>query len=313
MTGKTVVVTGGTRGIGKEIARGLAQLDARLVLLGRNPERGSAVAAELREEAGGDVSFMPVDLSSVADVRRVGEELTSRFDRLDVLVNNAAVVRGERRTTIDGNEETVAVGHLAPFLLTELLLPTLRHSAPSRIVNVSSGVVRRAELDLTDIQSEREYTPLDAYARAKLLNLVWTFALARRLAETGVSVFAVDPGIADTGTHRDYPRPIGARAMTRLVWLLLGRRFTPARAARSAVRAAAAPELERRARLFLDRNGRPVDPPEPARRPTLQREVVQLTETLVGVEPSGWSTNRGPMPGSEVAAVVPSGHNPDAR
>ena len=306
MTGKTVVVTGGTRGIGKEVARDLARRDARLVLLGRDPVRGNAAAAELREAAGGDITFVPVDLSSLADVRRVAEELASRFDRLDVLVNNAAVVRSERRTTIDGNEETLAVGHLAPFLLTELLLPALRRSAPARIVNVSSGVVKRAELSLDDVQSERGYTPLHAYARAKLLNLVWTFELARRLDGTGVSVFAVDPGIADTGTHRDYPRPLAARAVMRLVWLLLGRRFSPARAARSAVVAASAPELERRTGVFLDRNGRPVDPPEVARRAALQRDVAELTWALVGAERRGAPGHRGAAPAPELAAVVPS-------
>ena len=312
MTGRTVVVAGGTRGIGKEIARGVAQVDASLVLLGRDPERGNAAAAELREEAGGEVTFVAVDLSSLDDVRRAAEDLTSRFDRIDVLVNNAAVVRAERRTTIDGNEETLAVGHLGPFLLTELLLPTLRDSAPARIVNVSSGVVKQAELELDDVQSERAYTPLDAYARAKLLNLVWTFELARRLGETGVSAFAVDPGIADTGTHRDYPRPLAARAMMRVVWSLLGRRFSPARAARSAIRAASAPELEGRTGLFLDRNGRPTDPPTLATRGPLQRDVAELTRALVGMESSDRSTGRGATPRPELAAVAPSVTTPDA-
>lgn len=281
MTGKTVVVTGGTRGIGKEIARGLARRDADVVLLGRDVKRGDAAAAELGREGRGDIAFLPVDLSSLGEVRRIARELASGFDRIDVLINNAAVVRPERCLTIDRHEETLAVGHLAPFLLTEHLLPTLQRSAPARIVNVSSGVVRRADLTLDDIQLEGAYSALDGYGRAKLLNLVWTFELARRVENVGVSVFAVDPGVANTGTHRDYPRPAAVEAMMRAVWLVLGRRFTTERAAQSAIRAACAPDLEGRTGLFLDSHGRPIQPPDVAIRNDAQRDVVQVSQALI--------------------------------
>lgn len=305
MTGKTVIVTGGTRGIGKEIARGLTALGADVVLLGRDRARGEAAATELRGEGSGAVSFLPVDLSSLSDVRRVADELSSRWDRIDALVNNAAVVRAEREATVDGHEETLAVGHLAPFLLTELLLPTLERSAPSRVVNVSSGGVRRGQVDLDDIQSERGYAPLDAYVRAKVLNLAWTFELARRVEGTGVSVFAVDPGIADTGTHRDYPRPLAVRAIMRVVWLLLGRRFSPARAARSAIVAASAPELEGRTGLLLDRHGEPTGPPEVADRPEVQRQAVEVTRALVGLPADLTAAAAEPGPAAEgIRALV---------
>ena len=205
---------------------------------------------------------------------------------MHVLVNNAAVVAPERQTTVDGIEETLAVGHLAPFLLTELLLPTLHASAPARVVNVTSSVVHDAEPALGDLQSERAYHPLAAYGRAKLLNLAWTLDLARRLDGSGVSVFAVDPGIADTGTHRAYPWPSPIKATMRGAWLVLRPWLSPERAARSTIRAASAPELEGQTGLLLDRSGRAVRPPAAALRDDLGAAVEQASRELVGLDTS---------------------------
>lgn len=245
MTGKTVLVTGGTRGIGKETARAFARLGAIVALVGRDEARGAAAVRELRETTGnGDVLFLPADLSSQAEVRRLAGEVADRFGGLHVLVNNAAVVSARRWETVDRVERTLAVAHLAPFLLTELLLPTRRRSAPSKIVNVSSGAVHQLELSLDDLQRERRFHPLQAYGQAKLMNLVWTLDLARRLEGTGVSVFAVDPGIADTGTHRDYPWPAPVKAIMVLARPLLHRLLRHEKAAFSSIRAASAPEPE---------------------------------------------------------------------
>ena len=285
LKGKTVVVTGGTRGIGKETATGLARLGATVAVVGREPARGAAAAAEIRAVTGNDdVLFLRADLSSLEDVRRLAAEVAARFERVDVLINNAAVVRSERRLTVDGFEETLAVAHLAPVLLTELLLPTLQRSAPSRVVNVSSGVVQRAKSSLDDLQSERRFHPLAAYGRAKLLNLSWTLELARRLEGTGVSVHAVDPGVADTGTHRDYPRPAPVRAIIRLAWLLLRSRPSLERAATAVVRAAAAPELARETALMLDRKGERVNPPSLDGNAAVRRVAGEVTRERVGLD-----------------------------
>ena len=282
---KTVVVTGGTRGIGKETATGLARLGATVALVGRDEARGAAAAAEIRAAtANENVVFLQADLSSLADVRRLAAEVTARFERVHVLVNNAAVVRAARRLTADGFEETLAVGHLAPVLLTELLLPTLQRSAPARVVNVSSGVVHRAKPDLDDLQSERTFHPLAAYGRAKLLNLSWTLELARRLEGTGVSVVAVDPGVADTGTHRDYPRPAPIRAIMRLAWLLLRSRLSVERAAQAVIRATSAPEPASESGFLLDRNGQRVDPPSLVRDRAVRRTAGEVTRKLVGLD-----------------------------
>ena len=203
---------------------------------------------------------------------------------MDVLVNNAAIVRAERRLTVDGIEETLAVGHLSPVLLTELLLPTLQRGAPARVVNLTSGVVRHARPALDDLQSERNYRPLASYGLAKVLNLAWSLELARRLEGTGVSVFAVDPGIADTGTHRDYPRPAAMRAVMRLAWLVLRSRLSVERAAEAVVRVASAPELAGQTGLVLDKNGRPIDPPGLVWQGELRRAAGEVTRSLVGLD-----------------------------
>ena len=293
MTAKTALVTGGTRGIGKETARALARLGATVIIVGRDEKRGTTAAAELGETTGNErVVFFAADLASQAEVRRLAGEVAERYLRVDVLVNNAAVVAPTRRTTVDAIEETLAVDHLASFLLTELLLPTLRRSAPARVVNVTSGVVGNAEPALDDLQCERGYHPLKAYGRAKLMNLAWTLDLARRLDGSGVSVYAVDPGIADTGTHRAYPWAPPVKAGMRVAWLVLRPWLSTERAAGSAIRAASAPELAGRTGLLLDRRGRPIEPPAAAVRADVRLAVDRVSRELTGLDSSTSSAER---------------------
>ena len=152
MKGKTCLVTGTTAGIGKVTAAALAKLGARVVTVARDATRGEATAAAIRQETGGEVHFLRCDLSSQADIRSVAREYLAKFDRLDVLVNNAGAVLGTRRTTVDGIEATFATNHLAYFLLTNLLLDVLRASAPARIVSVASDAHRRGPLVWDDLR-----------------------------------------------------------------------------------------------------------------------------------------------------------------
>src|ERR671939_258897 len=158
MEGKVVFITGGTSGIGKATAAALAAMGADVVVVGRNPRRGEAALEEIRTRShGGSVELKLADLSVQSEVRRLADEFLERHDRLDVLVNNAGLVQSRRTETPDGIETTLATNHLAPFLLTNLLLETLERSAPSRVITVSTEAQRWGNLDFEDLQSRRNY------------------------------------------------------------------------------------------------------------------------------------------------------------
>ena len=202
----TVVITGGNAGIGKETAVGLAQQGADVIITSRDPDRGSAAVAEIRERAGGGtVDVMRLDLASFASIRTFASELLDRVERLDVLINNAGGVLGKRHETEDGFEATFGVNHLGHFLLTNLLLDRLRASAPARIVVVSSTAHKQARkgLDFDDLQAERKYRSFDAYSKSKLANIYFTRELARRLDSSGVTANALHPGFVASRFARD--------------------------------------------------------------------------------------------------------------
>jgi NAD(P)-dependent dehydrogenase (short-subunit alcohol dehydrogenase family) len=199
MVGKTVLVTGGTGGIGKATAMGLAALGARLGITGRDEARARAAAADIAEASGNrEIDVFAADLSSQAEVRRLAQDVLARYRRLDVLVNNVGGFWGTRHVTADGLEHTFAVNHLAPFLLTNLLLDRLKASAPARIVTVSSGAQSMGKLNFDDLQGERDYSGQKAYNQSKLANVMFTYELARRLAGTGVTANVLHPGVVRT-------------------------------------------------------------------------------------------------------------------
>lgn len=268
------LLTGATSGIGRASALELARLGYRMVLVGRDRRRGEVVVREVRRATGGEGPELLVgDLSSGRGVRRVAEEFLGRHGRLHVLVNNAGVITRRRSVTEDGLETQFAVNHLAPFLLTRLLLDALRSSAPARVVTVSSEAHRRGEIDFDDLQGERRYSPLEAYAQSKLANVLFTLELARRLEGTGVTANALHPGaIATKLLYAAFP-PI------RLVRPFLK---GPREGARTVVYVSTAPELEGvTGRYFRDR--RPVEPSAPARDPALARRLWRRSEELAGL------------------------------
>jgi NAD(P)-dependent dehydrogenase (short-subunit alcohol dehydrogenase family) len=208
MIGKICIVTGANSGIGKETALGLAQMEARVVMVCRNAEKGKAALEEIRRESGSSqVDLLIADMSSQASVRALAEEIRQKYPRLDVLVNNAGGAAPDRKLSADGIEMTLATNHLGPALLTLLLLDLLKASAPSRIVNVSSSEAQSpARLDTNDLQFERrKYRSVAAYGQSKLLMNTFTFELARRLAGTGVTANCLHPGAVATNIWSAIP------------------------------------------------------------------------------------------------------------
>jgi NAD(P)-dependent dehydrogenase (short-subunit alcohol dehydrogenase family) len=200
MRGKVCLVTGATSGIGLVTALELARTGAHLVVVGRNPARCDATVAQIQNETGNpEVEALRADLSVQAQVHELAHQFRDWHRRLDVLVNNAGGMWMKRQLTADGLEMTFAVNHLAYFLLTHLLLDTLKLSAPARIVNVSSAAHRKAFLDFENLQGERRYSGWRQYCRSKLMNLLFTYELARRLNRRGVTVNALHPGWVATG------------------------------------------------------------------------------------------------------------------
>jgi retinol dehydrogenase-12 len=199
--GKTILITGATNGIGRVAARELARMRANVVIVGRSQTRIEETVSEIKAKTGVTVDALKADLSLKAEVRKVAEAFKAKYTRLDVLLNNAGAIFGNRQETAEGYEMTFALNHLNYFLLTALLLETIKASAPARIINVSSDAHSGAKIDFDDLQTKRGYMigGTTAYGRSKLMNLLFTYELARRLAGSGVTVNAVHPGLVASG------------------------------------------------------------------------------------------------------------------
>ena len=195
MKGRVCLVTGATNGIGRVTADALARLGADLVIHGRNPALTEKVAAEIRAKSGNSsVSHVVADFASLDQVRRMAAEVAGRHDRIHVLVNNAGTTTPKYRRTEDGFEWHFGVNHLAPFLLTNLLLDRVKAGAPARIVNVASAAHHRAKMDFDDLNLEKSYNTWMGYSISKLENILFSIELARRLEGSGVTANCLHPG-----------------------------------------------------------------------------------------------------------------------
>jgi retinol dehydrogenase-14 len=275
VNGKVVVVTGASSGIGAAAAAELAGLGATVVPVGRDRRRLDKVAAEVGGEP------LQADFASLAQVRRLADELLERHARIDVLVNNAGLVTSRRELTEDGYEKTFAVNHLAPFLLTNLLLERLRASAPARVITTSSGAHGGGRLDFDDLQGERSWSMMRAYGTSKLANILFTRGLAMRVDAAEVTANSVHPGVINT--------KLGGRAgrLAGLMWTL-GRPFfgSPRRGASTIVYLATSEEGGEVTGGYYE-SSRPVGTSAAAADIDLADRLWHESERLVGLEPSG--------------------------
>jgi NAD(P)-dependent dehydrogenase (short-subunit alcohol dehydrogenase family) len=240
MQGKICLVTGATSGIGRETALGLARQGALVVIAGRDAARTQDTLDWIRKETGnGQAESLLADLSSQAEVRRLAADFRARHGRLDVLINNAGAVFTERKMTVDGFERTWAVNHLANFLLTLELLDLLKASAPARVVNVASAMHAGRTLDLDDLQEEKSYG-VRGYGESKLANVLFTYALARRLAGTGVTANCLHPGVVST----QLMKPAGAPIIKALLALVRPFFLSAEKGAATSIYLASSPEVE---------------------------------------------------------------------
>jgi NAD(P)-dependent dehydrogenase (short-subunit alcohol dehydrogenase family) len=283
MHDKCCVVTGGNSGIGLETAVALAELGARVAIVSRDRQKGERAVDEIRRRASSTtVELLVADLSRQRNIRALADEILAAFPRLDVLVNNAGLIVGERTVTDDGLELTFAVNHIGYFLLTQFLEERLVESAPARVVNVASDAHRSGTIAFDDLQGERGYSSWRAYAQSKLANILFTKQLAKRLAGRGVTANCLHPGVVSTNFGRS--GGLFVRAFFGLASPFL---TTPARGADTSVYLASSPEVAEVTGGYFVRR-RLVSPSAEARDPGVAKRLWDVSEALV----AGVATDR---------------------
>src|ERR1700730_18467120 len=282
MAGKVVLITGGTGGIGKDPAIGLATMGARVGITGRDLARAEQAATDIRAASRNPaVDAFAADMSSQAEVRRVAADVLNAYPRLDVLINNVGGFWAHRHPTTDGLERTFALNHLAPFLLTNLLLDRLKASAPARVVTVSSGAQSMGRIDFDDLRGVRNYSGQRDYKQAKIANVIFTIELPRRLDGTGITANAVHPGVVRTNFGAEDQAWFFA-LISRVVRPLLK---TPAQGAQTPIYMASSPDVEGiTGQFFANRK------PKIANKAASDREMTarlwRVSADLVGMTPA---------------------------
>ena len=282
LDGKTVIVTGSNTGIGRETALDLASRGARVILACRNIPKAQEAAKEIQNKTGNNkVIVKELDLASLKSVRNFAHEINQSEERLDILINNAGIMRCPHWKTEDGFEMQLGVNHLGHFLLTNLLLDMLQRSQPSRIINVSSLAHTRGKIRFDDLQSEQEYSPGPAYARSKLANVLFTRELSKRLDNTDVTVTAVHPGVVKTelSRHLSFTKSyLASFSLAPIIWLVFK---TPWQGAQTTIHCAVADDVE--SGLYYS-DCKPKEPAEQAKDDGAAKKLWEVSADLVELE-----------------------------
>jgi NAD(P)-dependent dehydrogenase (short-subunit alcohol dehydrogenase family) len=279
---KRVLITGATRGIGLAAAHALAQRGAQLAIVARNHARGAEVAGSIEDEVGAHVDVLDADLASQASVRALADQALARYPRIDILVNNAGAAFTKRELTVDGIERTWALNHLAPFLLTNLLLDRLKASAPARIITTSSDAHKGKLIPFDDLNAERSWKGrgFTRYGETKLANIMFTRELARRLEGTGVTAYCFHPGLVATGFNRNNGALMSA-AMT----IIAPFARSPRKAAQTLVWLADSSDVSTQSGGYYEDQALAVSSRQ-AQDPMLARRLWEVSEEQVGLLPT---------------------------
>jgi NAD(P)-dependent dehydrogenase (short-subunit alcohol dehydrogenase family) len=279
MRGKTVVITGGTSGIGEVAAVALAKLGARIVLVARDKSRGDATLARLRDSApdiAHSVHF--ADLLRLAEMKRVAAEIADREPRIDVLISNAGAMFAKRRLTEDGLERTFALNHMAYFVMAAGLRERLLASGPARIINTASAAHQGTTLNFDDLQSAKNFGARKAYGQSKLCNILFTRELARRLQGTGVTANCLHPGFVATRFGDQ-----SGGLISRLVWLAKFFAISPAKGAETIIYLASSPDVRETTRQYFYKSA-PTMPSSAAQDDRSALLLWQRSAALVGIK-----------------------------
>ena len=288
LSGVTALVTGATSGIGRATAFGLATMGAHIAIIGRDRHRADDAAREIRTAGGSQVDVFVADLSSQSEVRRLADNVLDRYTHIDVLINNVGGYWKTRHVTADGLERTFAVNHLAPFLLTNLLIDRLKQSAPARVVTVSSNAQAQGRIHFDDLQGEQSYSGARAYSQSKLANVMFSYELARRLQGTAlpdqaiVTANALHPGLTRTSFGAEDPGGV----QRRLVPFLRPFMKAPAEGAATSIHLASAPELARVTGRYFAK-GRPRRSSKASYDQAAGARLWQVSAELVGLTAAG--------------------------
>lgn len=281
MQGKVCLITGANSGMGYVTALELAKLGASIVMVCRNQAKGEQAQALIKAQSGNDnVDLLIADLSSQRSIRTLADEFKSKYNQLNVLVNCAGGVVGKRKLTADGYEQTFAVNHLAYFLLTALLLDVLKASVPARVVNVASEAQSFGRINFDDLMGAEKYSAWAAYAQSKLANVMFTYELARQLANTGVTANAVHPGAVRSNFGGDYGGLMGLGMK-----LIRPFELSPERGAQTIIYLASSPQVEGETGLYFS-NKKPIASNKQSYDQAAQQRLWQVSEELTSAKPN---------------------------